>query len=627
MSEGISEFISSKNVFNAIKCMKGNMKERAIIILALCISFTIVTADIDTAASASYTDVSAAVSAAGSGDTVFVPEGTATWDQALCITKGIIIHGAGSGKTVITGNITDKYAGVVKYEPENPALNEPFRITGFTLDANNMSNVVYLTNRTIDIVNQIRVDHNEILNPGGQDAGRSIIIKGTVYGVIDHNLFRVSGSALGSYGMQGSSWESLTRDFGTADNIYFEDNTVYTTTTFHAAGHGGRYCSRYNTFICSTGNLFPMFDMHGNQTGNLHGTMMGEIYGNRIDMTSNGGGLVDQRGGQALVFFNQLTAGLSVSCKIREEYPDDLDGAPYLMHVTNSYYWNNRKNGTLVHTEVKSQEDRTAAGGGNDYLDYTGSDLTYFGTDGRYGVILYEGTEAGQHRHITAATSSRLTVNPAWDVPPDETTQFRVVDDRCGAVHENSEYFNHDTAFDGHAEVNTLYGPLPATGIGCGPLADRPDTCTPGVAYWATDQSCTTVSDSSVGANPKVPISGTLYKCTAQDTWEAYYTPFTYPHPLTLGIVDIKNTPSDNVKDFIFFHSRPSGLLCIEGITGKAAVEIYTMRGRLLHRNVINSSKLTIDFRDKKNALRKGCFVLRLQMGERSVTKRFVLYN
>ena len=162
--------------------MKEKMKQRAIIILVICISFTIVRAGTDTATSASYSDVSAAVSAAGSGDTVVVPEGTAIWDQPLLITRGIILHGAGMGKTVITGNITDKYGGVIKYEPENPSLNELFRVTGFTFDANNMSNVIYLTNRTIEIVNQIRVDHNEILNPGGQDAGRSVIIKGTVYG-------------------------------------------------------------------------------------------------------------------------------------------------------------------------------------------------------------------------------------------------------------------------------------------------------------------------------------------------------------------------------------------------------------------------------------------------------------
>jgi len=35
-----------------------------------------------------------------------------------------------------------------------------------------------------------------------------------------------------------------------------------------------------------------------------------------------------------------------------------------------------------------------------------------------------------------------------------------------------------------------------------------------------------------VGADPSTPINGTLYKCTATNTWTAYYAPYAYPHPL-----------------------------------------------------------------------------------------------
>ena len=40
-----------------------------------------------------------------------------------------------------------------------------------------------------------------------------------------------------------------------------------------------------------------------------------------------------------------------------------------------------------------------------------------------------------------------------------------------------------------------------------------------------------------VGVNPRTPVSGTLFKFTAPNTWTAYYTPFTYPHPLR-GLID-----------------------------------------------------------------------------------------
>lgn len=83
----------------------------------------------------------------------------------------------------------------------------------------------------------------------------------------------------------------------------------------------------------------------------------------------------------------------------------------------------------------------------------------------------------------------------------------------------NVDYWADATSFNG------------TKGIGCGTLANRPTTCTTGVGYWATNQSCTDLTG-MVGVNPATPVSGTLYKCTATNTWTAYYTPYTYPHPL-----------------------------------------------------------------------------------------------
>ena len=70
------------------------------------------------------------------------------------------------------------------------------------------------------------------------------------------------------------------------------------------------------------------------------------------------------------------------------------------------------------------------------------------------------------------------------------------------------------------------------TGVGCGTIDNLPESCTVGVAYWATDQSCSSVPIASVGKNPIRPISGTLYRCGPTNKWSPYYTPYTYPHPL-----------------------------------------------------------------------------------------------
>ena len=92
--------------------------------------------------------------------------------------------------------------------------------------------------------------------------------------------------------------------------------------------------------------------------------------------------------------------------------------------------------------------------------------------------------------------------------------------DNCGGVVvENTTYWMDATSFDG------------TVGIGYGPLANRPSTCTTGVGYWATNQSTTDLTG-MVGKNPSTPISGTFYYASATNTWSPLFTPLTYPHPL-----------------------------------------------------------------------------------------------
>ena len=75
-------------------------------------------------------------------------------------------------------------------------------------------------------------------------------------------------------------------------------------------------------------------------------------------------------------------------------------------------------------------------------------------------------------------------------------------------------------------------------GTGFGTLANRPTTCTQHVGYWATDQG--NWNQSGHGGQ------GQLYVCSATNTWTLYYTPYTYPHPLT-GTQDPPAPPSNLV--------------------------------------------------------------------------------
>jgi hypothetical protein len=69
-------------------------------------------------------------------------------------------------------------------------------------------------------------------------------------------------------------------------------------------------------------------------------------------------------------------------------------------------------------------------------------------------------------------------------------------------------------------------------GTGWGTLANRPTTCTAGVAYWATDQGSWNTSTTNTYGVQMNGADGVLYVATATDTWSEYYTPYTYPHPL-----------------------------------------------------------------------------------------------
>jgi hypothetical protein len=90
----------------------------------------------------------------------------------------------------------------------------------------------------------------------------------------------------------------------------------------------------------------------------------------------------------------------------------------------------------------------------------------------------------------------------------------------CGGL-TNRPTLGRDIIYDGSSP-----------GVTAGTLANRPATCTTGQGYWATDQSTTDLTG-VVGVDPATPIDGTLYKCTATNTWTSYYKPYTFPHPLT----------------------------------------------------------------------------------------------
>lgn len=95
---------------------------------------------------------------------------------------------------------------------------------------------------------------------------------------------------------------------------------------------------------------------------------------------------------------------------------------------------------------------------------------------------------------------------------------------------------------NGLAAGRDFFTETSSPGIKAGVPTNRPAACTPGQGYWATQQSTADLAG-MVGANPANPISGTLYRCTAQGTWDAGASPLPYPHPLRGAAATVKITP------------------------------------------------------------------------------------
>ncbi len=312
------------------------------------------------ARSASLIDVRKAISNAGPGDTVMVPAGTASWDGQLVITKGIKLVGAGMERTIITGEyaaptLNDSTGYLIAYLPDSPKSNQPFRVSGFGFDLSGTCQWIYLRNRTLHIMNRVRIDHNKVKN----SAKRMITVRGTIYGVIDNNVL-FGGLMLTAYGLNAASWNNLTFRFGSADNLYFEDNICTVYTTPHDGGIGGRYCVRYNryTYINQKQHLVPWFDMHGNQgVGQNWAGMGAEIYENVLEAGGRIAKIADIRGGKALVYDNRVnTTSRSRSwVAVREEYNDALNPpavdpkSRQPQHVSETYIWGNSQNGEVIY--------------------------------------------------------------------------------------------------------------------------------------------------------------------------------------------------------------------------------------------------------------------------------------
>lgn len=490
------------------------------------------------AVSPSLSDVKRAIAAAADGDIVIIPAGTAAWTSALAITKGITIQGqtttnSDNGKaddqTVLVDNLAS-VRGDQGFFHCTTNRSKSLRITGITFTGvGGRSSGTYFNGaiRLSGTSNQVRIDHCHFTALKQQP---NIAVYSTIYGVADHNVFEHFARGCQSIKIfNGTGYGDLefsqAAGWGNSNFFFVEDCYLNNGTPDHYVPEGGIDAAAGARFVLRHSHLFNIAILcHGTELSRKRGGRAQEIYNNDYHWSYT-------------VTLDGIRSGSLI-----------VHGNTYLGKLPRGY-------GLQTYRLFNNYHSNWQAASGDNKWDVNVTERDGTHVDEHPPYLFESGTASGGSENAAAGLMSLSDSSKAW-----RTNQWayytakRTSDNMIGQIISNTSntltmrYYtsdgdNHPTWRAGNRyQIHKVLVALDQPGRGRCDLISGADP----PAAWPHQklEPCYSWNNvhlpggEHINFTPAASSSSTLLQGRDyyNDTPMPGYTPYTYPHPLTIGV-------------------------------------------------------------------------------------------